>query len=71
MDGWDREPRNPAELYDGDAAVSAYNPTFDRTPAGLVDAVVTERGPLDAAEIRAVADDNAAAASWDGASGNV
>jgi len=62
----DREPRPPAELYDGDADIDVHEPTFGRTPAALVDAVVTERGALDAAEVRAVAEEHAAAAGWVG-----
>ena len=63
-DGFDPEPRDPAELYDGDAPVTVVNPTFDRTPADLVDVVATERGPLDAEDVRMVADEHAAAARW-------
>ncbi len=58
------EERDPAELlgYAGQRTVAegirAYNPVFDVTPAGLVDAIVTERGvvqaPLDAG-LRAIA----------------
>ena len=59
-----RELRSPAELYDGDAPVAVHEPTFDRTPAALVDVVVTERGTLDAAAVRAVAEEHAAAAEW-------
>jgi translation initiation factor 2B subunit (eIF-2B alpha/beta/delta family) len=51
----DREERDPAELYDGDAAVSVANPTFDVTPLGLFDAVVTERRVLDGAAVRELA----------------
>lgn len=64
-DDVDREPRSPADLYDGDAAIEVHEPTFDRTPAALVDAVVTERGALDAGDVRAVAEANASAAEWD------
>ena len=44
------EIRDPAELLSwagaplSPAGVSAWNPVFDVTPAGLVDAIVTERG---------------------------
>lgn len=62
----DRELRPPAELYDGDESVAVYDPTFDRTPAALVDAVVTERGALDAAAVHSVAETHATAAEWDG-----
>jgi translation initiation factor 2B subunit (eIF-2B alpha/beta/delta family) len=48
------EPRPSTELTD-DPAVSADNPTFERTPSDLVDIVVTERGELDAADIAELA----------------
>ena len=63
-DDIDREERGPGEVYDGDAPVAVANPTFDVTPPGLVDAVVTERGVLDADGVRAVADEHAALAGW-------
>jgi len=64
-DGVDREERDPAELYDGRAAVEVANPTFDVTPSGLVDAVVTERGALDPCSIREIAAEHRALAAWD------
>lgn len=57
---WDPEERDPAGVYDGDASVSVANPTFDVTPAEVVDAVVTERGALDTDEVRAIADQHRA-----------
>lgn len=47
----DREERDAAELYDGDAALQVENPTFDVTPAEYVDALVTERGVLDTDDV--------------------
>ncbi len=44
-----------ADLYDGDADVDVLDPIFDVAPADCV-TVVTERGPLDAAGVRAVAE---------------
>ncbi|MFB6118084.1 hypothetical protein [Halosegnis sp.] len=61
----DREPRDPTELYDGEADVTVHNPTFDRTPAALVDAVLTEQGALDTARVDRVAEEHAAL-TWDG-----
>jgi translation initiation factor 2B subunit (eIF-2B alpha/beta/delta family)/ADP-ribose pyrophosphatase YjhB (NUDIX family) len=61
----DLEPRDAAELYDGDADVRVVNPTFDRTPPELVDAVVTEAGVLDADAVAAVAEEHAAQTAWD------
>lgn len=60
----DCEPRDGAELYDGDAAVTVANPTFDVTPADVVDAVVTEQGVLSPAEVRTVAETHAERARW-------
>ena len=54
-----------AALYDGTAPVATATPLFERVPARLVDAVVTERGVLDAADVRSVAADHRAAAAWD------
>ncbi|PSQ24065.1 initiation factor 2B [Halobacteriales archaeon QS_9_67_15] len=61
----DREERDPAELYDGDADLHVANPTFDVTPADRVDALVTERGVLDADEVRAVAAEHRTLSEWD------
>ena len=52
-----REP-----VYDGSAALDVANPTFDVTPASLVDRVLTEAGPL--TDIDAVATEHASNASW-------
>jgi translation initiation factor 2B subunit (eIF-2B alpha/beta/delta family) len=58
-------------VYDGSAPVDVTNPTFDVTPAHLVDAVITERGELDPSDVRDVADELAALAAWDDDSGGV
>lgn len=59
------EERDPAELLSARgertvaAGVRAWNPVFDVTPHGLIDAIVTENGVLarpDAARMRALAD---------------
>ncbi|MBV0903813.1 NUDIX domain-containing protein [Haloarcula salina] len=60
---WEREDRDPTEVYDGDAAVDVANPTFDVTPADAV-TVVTERGVLDAEDIGAVADAHRERGEW-------
>jgi ribose 1,5-bisphosphate isomerase len=52
-------------VYGGDAALEVTNPTFDVTPAHLVDAVLTERGELDPSEVRDVAAELATLAAWD------
>jgi translation initiation factor 2B subunit (eIF-2B alpha/beta/delta family) len=54
----------PDDVYDGDAQIEAVNPTFGVTPADLLSGVVTERGILEASEIRAVSDDHRALATW-------
>jgi methylthioribose-1-phosphate isomerase len=43
------EERTPRELLhesylEPDSVISAWNPVFDVTPAGLIDAIVTEKG---------------------------
>ena len=53
--GYDPEPREPGELYDGGADLEVANPTFDVTPPDAVTAVVTEQGRLSTAEVGAVA----------------
>lgn len=61
---YDLEPREATEVYDGDAGLSVANPTFDVTPADAVDHVVTERGRLDADDVRSVAADHRARNGW-------
>ncbi|MFD1685485.1 NUDIX domain-containing protein [Halobellus litoreus] len=69
-DGRDAAPAvpdvdSPADaVYDGDAEVTVHAPTFEVTPAALVDGVATEAGLLDDAAIREVAAAHAANASW-------
>jgi translation initiation factor 2B subunit (eIF-2B alpha/beta/delta family)/isopentenyldiphosphate isomerase len=66
-DGTVHDEAGPAEqVYDGDAAVSVENPTFERVPADLV-TVVTESGELDAADVAGVAATHRENARWDGA----
>jgi len=57
------EPGPAADLTD-DERVAVANPTFDVTPAALVDAVATERGVLDATAIGEVADEHRARRDW-------
>lgn len=63
--GYDLEPRERGELYDGDADVRVANPTFDVTPADAVSAVLTEQGRLSTAEVGAVAAAHREWAAWD------
>lgn len=60
----DREPRAGSELYDGDEPLTVRNPTFDLTPPGVVDAVVTEDGSLDVADVRTVATAHRERSQW-------
>jgi len=62
----DREERDPAEVYDGEAAIRVENPTFDVTPAERFDALLTERGVLDADAVSALAADHRSWADWRG-----
>jgi translation initiation factor 2B subunit (eIF-2B alpha/beta/delta family)/ADP-ribose pyrophosphatase YjhB (NUDIX family) len=60
----EREPRPAGELYDGSQELSVDNPTFDVTPAGAVDGVVTERGVLEGESIRSVATEHRKLREW-------
>ncbi|WP_262179595.1 NUDIX domain-containing protein [Haloarcula laminariae] len=62
---YDLEPRDPDELYDGDADVTVANPTFDVTPADAVASVVTEQGQLSTDEVAAVAAAHREWTAWD------
>jgi ribose 1,5-bisphosphate isomerase len=63
-DGTVRTEQGPrSEIYDGDSAIEVHNPTFDVAPADTVE-ILTERGLLDPAELRDIADDIAALADW-------
>ena len=61
----DREERDPAAVYDGPADLAVSNPTFDLTPADRIDAVVTEDGVLDAADVCEMAQRHRDRADWD------
>ncbi|MFB6307980.1 MAG: NUDIX domain-containing protein [Haloarculaceae archaeon] len=61
----DPEPREDGDVYDGRASLSVANPTFDVTPAEAVDAVLTERGALDAAAVREISGEHRQLAAWD------
>jgi translation initiation factor 2B subunit (eIF-2B alpha/beta/delta family) len=58
------ESGSAADLYDGEAPVTVTNPVFDRTPADLVSAVLTERGALESEGVRAVAAEHRKHAGW-------
>jgi translation initiation factor 2B subunit (eIF-2B alpha/beta/delta family) len=52
-------------LYDGDAPLTTYDPLFDETPPDLLTGIATERGVLDPAGIREVAEELRALREWD------
>jgi translation initiation factor 2B subunit (eIF-2B alpha/beta/delta family) len=58
------EAVDAGEVYDGDAPVDVVAPLFDRTPADLVAAVLTEDGALSPEAVRSVAADHAELAEW-------
>ena len=60
---WEREEREPREVYDGDADISVSNPTFDVTPAPAV-TVVTERGVLEPEGIEGIAEAHRDRSEW-------
>lgn len=62
----DLEHREPGEVYDGEAEIDVYNPTFDVTPADCVDAVVTERGVLGPDGVSDLAADHRNRSRWEG-----
>lgn len=61
----DDEPSDSAAVYDGEASVSVFAPTFEATPPNLLDGVVTEAGFADAEDVRSIAEEHAANAAWD------
>ena len=64
---FDPEARDPADVYSGDADadVDVANPTFEATPGALIDAIITESGPIDADDVREIAAAHRRNATWD------
>lgn len=60
----DLEERDAAEVYDGDAPIDVANPTFDVTPGDAVDAVMTEDGVLDGADVARIAETHRQRINW-------
>lgn len=60
----DRGERDPTELYDGEAEIDRRNPTFDLTPASVIDAIATERGWLDPTGVESIAETHETLADW-------
>ncbi|WP_336327643.1 NUDIX domain-containing protein [Halovenus sp. HT40] len=58
------EDRPGEELYDGSAVIDIVNPTFERTPAELIDRYVTERGKYDTEAIRSLAANFESLGTW-------
>ena len=54
----------PSDVYDGPIALAVRNPTFDVTPAALVDTLLTDRGPLSPNDVNAVAEEWGQYAAW-------
>ncbi|MUV61249.1 hypothetical protein GJ634_11200 [Halobacterium sp. CBA1126] len=59
------EDGDSSALYDGDAPLDVRNPVFEAVPARLVDAVVTERGRLDADDVQRIAAEHRGRADWE------
>ncbi|MGB9964197.1 NUDIX domain-containing protein [Halobacterium hubeiense] len=59
------EDGDSSALYDGDAPLDVRNPVFEAVPARLVDAVVTERGRLDADDVQRIAAEHRDRADWE------
>ncbi|SFS64113.1 initiation factor 2B [Halostagnicola kamekurae] len=58
------ESGSRAAVYDGEASIDVLNPTFDVTPADCVDEYVTERGPLERADIDSIAAELRELGAW-------
>jgi translation initiation factor 2B subunit (eIF-2B alpha/beta/delta family) len=58
------ETGDATAIYDGPAALDVLNPTFDVTPADLIEAVLTERGALAREGIADVAAEHEALTEW-------
>jgi len=58
------ETGDPSDVYAGSAPIEVANPTFDLTPAGLIDGYLTDRGRLSAPEIDDIAKEMAELADW-------
>jgi translation initiation factor 2B subunit (eIF-2B alpha/beta/delta family) len=59
-----RYASDPAGEFDAPPGVARFDPHLDLTPADALDAVLTERGALDADAIADVADELAELAGW-------
>ena len=62
--GFEQERSDPAAVYGGGAGIDVATPRFDRTPPGLVSAIVTEHGTLSTEAVRSFAADHRAEAAW-------
>lgn len=62
--GFEQERSDPAAVYGGGSGIDVATPRFDRTPPGLVTAIVTEHGTLSTADVRSIAAEHRANAAW-------
>ena len=60
----DLEPRDSAEVYDGDENVAVLNRTFDVTPPDAVGGVITEHGLLNRAAVTRAVEKHREHAEW-------
>ncbi|AUX08710.1 translation initiation factor 2B subunit [Halalkaliarchaeum desulfuricum] len=61
--GFEQEWSDPAAVYGG-SGIDVTTPRFDRTPPGLVTAIVTEHGTLSTADVRSFAAKHRENAAW-------
>ncbi len=59
------EKGDPSQVYDGDADLRIANPTFELTPAELIDGIVTDRGRMTPDEMGDIAAEMADLADWE------
>ena len=62
--GFEQERSDPAAVYGGSSGIDVATPRFDRTPPGLVTAIVTEHGTLSTADVRSIAAEHRTNAAW-------
>ncbi|MDR5672247.1 Translation initiation factor 2B subunit, eIF-2Balpha/beta/delta family [Halalkaliarchaeum sp. AArc-CO] len=62
--GFEQERSDPAAVYGGSSGIEVATPRFDRTPPGLVTAIVTEHGTLSTADVRSIAAEHRTNAAW-------
>ena len=58
------ETVDPTEIYDGPGNLTVRSPLFDVTPPALIDAICTDRGVLEPADVERIAAEQRANADW-------